>query len=371
MNGPRPIDHRGLELDWDRPQFSWLSDSRPAVVKRAIDSLASSDNIDGLVSSPARLPAVWALHRISGERARAAVREFLFAEDPDVRAAAIHSVALWRDRDGLRPLIKVFSQDDPLRRRLAAMALGRLGDPEAVEPLLQNDRAEMDPFLAHAVVYALYEIGDFENLPDSHPLGKQVLLMRKADQRSVRADDYPEILPVRWKKPDQEKLARQERRLDELAAFLPKGDVERGEKLFNNRDRSKCIICHMKGEKGVRLGPDLTWIGAIRSERDLLEAIVYPSVSIARYHETVNVLTKHGDAVSGLLVRETVDEMFLSSAEGVVQSIPYREIRQARYSDASLMPEGLDQLLNPEEIADLVAYLKASKPSANGLPIEK
>ena len=66
--------------------------------------------------------------------------------------------------------------------------------------------------------------------------------------------------------------------------------------------------------------------------------------------------------VSGLLVRETVDKMFLSSAEGVVQSVPYREIKQARYSNVSLMPEGMDQLLKPEEIADLVAYLRASKP---------
>jgi putative heme-binding domain-containing protein len=105
----------------------------------------------------------------------------------------------------------------------------------------------------------------------------------------------------------------------------------------------------------------LTLIGAVRSERDLLEAIVYPSSSIARYHEVVNVLTKDDIVISGLLVRETVDEMFLSSAERVVQSVPYREIKQARYSNVSLMPEGLDKILTPEEIADLVAYLNASK----------
>ena len=54
----------------------------------------------------------------------------------------------------------------------------------------------------------------------------------------------------------------------------------------------------------------------------LLEAIVFPSASIARYHEVVNVVTKSGKVVSGLLVKETVDRMFLSSAEGVVQ--PHR-----------------------------------------------
>jgi putative heme-binding domain-containing protein len=115
----------------------------------------------------------------------------------------------------------------------------------------------------------------------------------------------------------------------------------------------------------------LTWIGAIRSERDLLEAVVFPSASIARYHEVVNVVTKSGKVVSGLLVKETVDRMFLSSAEGVVQQVAYREIERARYSNVSLMPEGLDKLLKPEEIADLVAYLKASKPPIGTLEVGK
>ena len=58
--------------------------------------------------------------------------------------------------------------------------------------------------------------------------------------------------------------------------------------------------------------------------------------------------------------------MFLSSAEGVVKAVAFRDIERARYSSVSLMPEGLDKLLNPEEIADLVAYLKASKPPTGG-----
>lgn len=287
------------------------------------------------------------------------------AEDSNVRAAAIHSVALWRDRGAVTPLIKILSQDDPLLRRLAAMALGRIGDTEAVKPLLQT--SSTDPFLNHAIVYALYEIGDVRSLPEGHPLGKQVHLMRKADQRNVSIDAYPEILPARWKKPNQEKLAQQKQRLDQLAAFLPKGDAQRGAKLFNNEKKSKCTTCHLKGEKGVRLGPDLTWIGAIRSERDLLEAIVFPSASIARYHEVVIVVTKSGKVLSGLMVKESMDKMFLSSAEGVVRSVAFREIESARYSNVSLMPEGMDKLLKEEEIADLVAYLKKSKPPAGGL----
>ena len=362
-----PADPRGLKLDWDQSQVSWLSDKRPAVVKRAIDALAQVNNIDALRTASPRVPVVWTLHRMPGQRARDAVQELLSAEDSDVRAAAIHSVALWRDRDATKPLLKLLSHNDSRLRRLAAMALGRIGDNAAIQSLLQASSTKMDPFLSHAIVYALYEIGDVRSLPEGHPLAKQVHLMRKADQRNISIDSYPEILPARWKKPNQEQLAQQERRLDALAAFLPNGDAARGAKLFNNRDRSKCITCHIKGEKGVRLGPDLTWIGAIRSERDLLEAIVFPSASIARYHEVVSVATKSGKVISGLLVKETVDKMFLSSAKGVVQQIAFRDIESARYSNVSLMPEGMDKLLKAEEIADLVAYLKKSKPPAGGL----
>ena len=357
-------DPRGLELDWSDPQVEWLADQRPAVVKRATDALARDANIDALREATARVPAVWSLHRISGEAARNAIREFLNADEPDVRAAAIHSVALWRDRAAAESLIKLLSDDNPRIRRLAAMALGRIGESEAVEPLLTVGASERDPFLRHAIVYALFEIGDRRSLPTGHPLSKQLRKMWKIDGQNVKQDDFPEILPAKIATVDPAKADSQAKRLAELAAYLPNGNAQRGAKLFADQEKSKCTICHLKGEKGVRLGPDLTRIGAIRSERDLLEAIVYPSATIARYHETINVLTEDGKAVSGLLVEETVDKMFLSSGEGVVQSVAFGEIEEARYSSVSLMPDGLDKILKPEEIADLVAYLKDSKEPA-------
>ena len=67
------------------------------------------NNIDGLWLPAAHEGLDFAPN--SGGQARAAVREFLLAEDPDVRAAAIHSVALWRDQEAAEPLIEVLSQD--------------------------------------------------------------------------------------------------------------------------------------------------------------------------------------------------------------------------------------------------------------------
>lgn len=361
-------DPRGLEMVWNQPQVSWLSDERPAVVKRAIGALTGKNNIENLRTANAKIPAVWSLNRIQSQLARQAVREFLNDANSDVRAAAIHSVALWRDRDAVKQLIEILADKDLQLRRLSAMALGRIGNSGAVEPLLETYSESADPFLKHAVIHAIYEIGDNDGLPTNHPVTKQVRLMKEIDQRNVTPDDFPEIQLAKVAEPDPEKIAHQKQRLDELAAYLPKADAQRGARLFSNRDKSKCIICHLKGSQGVRLGPDLTRIGAIRSERDLLEAIVYPSASIARYHEIVNVLTEDGRAVSGLLVKETMDKIFLASAAGVLQPVRIKEIEEARYSSVSLMPEGLDQVLKPQEIADLVAYLKASTSSIESIP---
>lgn len=62
-------DPRGSMLDWDQPQVSLLADKRPAVVKRAIDALATVDNIEALRTASSCIPVVWTLNRIPGQRA--------------------------------------------------------------------------------------------------------------------------------------------------------------------------------------------------------------------------------------------------------------------------------------------------------------
>ena len=57
-----------MKLDWKKPQVEWLSDKRPAVVKRAIDTLAKVGNVARLKEAKARKSALWSLNRIPGSR---------------------------------------------------------------------------------------------------------------------------------------------------------------------------------------------------------------------------------------------------------------------------------------------------------------
>ena len=105
----------------------------------------------------------------------------------------------------------------------------------------------------------------------------------------------------------------------------------------------------------------MTKIGSVRAERDLLEAIVFPSASLVRSFEPIAVATSDGKVYNGLLRGETADELRLATGVNQEARIARREIDEIRPSTVSIMPAGLDQQLTHQELADLVAFLKACK----------
>ena len=119
------------------------------------------------------------------------------------------------------------------------------------------------------------------------------------------------------------------------------------------------------GNGGGRVGPDLTRIGEARSERDLLESIVYPSASFVRSYESVVITTKDGTDVQGILRSETDRELVSVSGPGAEQRISRAEVASQRPSTVSLMPAGLDAQLSRQETADLPAFLSNTTWGAN------
>ncbi|MGH8630452.1 MAG: HEAT repeat domain-containing protein, partial [Burkholderiales bacterium] len=107
-----------------------------------------------------RRNAIWALTRIEGEQARAAVRGVLNDGEESVRQAAIHSASAWRDAAALPQLLDTLKSGSPQLQRAAAEALGRIGDKSAVAQLLAVAGAQHDRVLEHSLIYALIEIAD-------------------------------------------------------------------------------------------------------------------------------------------------------------------------------------------------------------------
>jgi putative membrane-bound dehydrogenase-like protein len=155
-------------------------------------------------------------------------------------------------------------------------------------------------------------------------------------------------------------LDKQKAQIDALLSKISTGDVRRGQLVFHS-EKAACYTCHAIGYRGGNVGPDLTKVGEVRSERDLLEAIVYPSASFIRSYEPVVVATSDGKVQSGLLRNETSDELLLVTGANQEMRIPRGDIEEIRPGTVSVMPAGLDQQLSVQELADLVAFLKACR----------
>jgi putative membrane-bound dehydrogenase-like protein len=152
----------------------------------------------------------------------------------------------------------------------------------------------------------------------------------------------------------------QRAKLEQLLSSLSSGDIRRGQAVFNGT-KAACSSCHAVGYLGGRIGPDLTKIGSIRSERDLLEAIVFPSASLVRSYEPVAVTTKNGKLYNGLIKKDAPDELTLVLTADQEIRIARKDIEDVQPSKISIMPAGLDQQLTSRDLADLVAFLKACK----------
>jgi putative heme-binding domain-containing protein len=149
-------------------------------------------------------------------------------------------------------------------------------------------------------------------------------------------------------------------KLAELDVVLRDGDPARGRDVFLG-PRAACTSCHALNGQGARVGPDLTKIGSIRTAKDLLEAVVFPSSSFARGYEPWRIRTKDGAVLDGLIVRETADAITLLQADRSEKRVSRAAVDQIQQSRTSVMPQGLDQQLTRRELQDLVAFLASLK----------
>ena len=159
---------------------------------------------------------------------------------------------------------------------------------------------------------------------------------------------------------EQAKLAS----LDKLLPLIGTGDISRGKKLFF-AEKSKCASCHRVGERGSRIGPDLTTIGANRAGHDLLESIVLPSSTIVRDFEPYNIVTNDGRVLTGLITRQTTDSVTIQQQTGDPITLARKDIDEMAAGTVSIMPNGLDKTLTESELADVIAYLMSLRKLSN------
>jgi len=167
------------------------------------------------------------------------------------------------------------------------------------------------------------------------------------------------LLP--WATPDSPPaVAAGPRRIPEILG----GDRERGRKVFFG-EKVACYKCHQADGQGGKIGPDLSTLSQ-RDYASVLRDITQPSAAINPDHIAYNLELKDGTSLLGVILSETADQLVLGQVTGQSLTVSKSQIAGMKASSVSLMPEGLLNLLSPEEQKDLLTFLLTPPPTGAG-----
>jgi putative heme-binding domain-containing protein len=136
------------------------------------------------------------------------------------------------------------------------------------------------------------------------------------------------------------------------AYLASSGHAVDGAKVFS----SICSACHQIDGAGNLVGPQLDGIGNRGLER-LIEDVLDPNRNVDRAFHTHIITLKDGDVISGLPRREEGEVLVLADSTGKEVNVPIKSIEKRRESESSLMPENFGDVIPPEDLKNLLAFL--------------
>jgi putative heme-binding domain-containing protein len=145
-----------------------------------------------------------------------------------------------------------------------------------------------------------------------------------------------------------------------VATFKPAlnliGDVASGATHY----QSRCLACHVADGQGMPVGPDLVTVKT-KGREGILSAILEPHKEVASQFIAYTVNTKDGQTVSGIVTQDDASGMTLKMMGGAEVTLQRANIQGSSSTGQSLMPEGLETGMTPQDMADLLAYIEGLK----------
>lgn len=288
------------------------------------------------------------------QQARIAAANHETAED--VRVAGVQ--LLGRDEadqeDDFQLMQKLMVPQTPMVLQRAIVAhLARRSESTVAEILLTGWQSH-SPELRSQILDVLASRGPWvESLRQSLEAGKiratelSAPVRQRLLDRSKNAPHWQQALAVETSTSRAEVL-----RQFQMALKL-NGDSKRGAVVF----RKSCINCHKVKDEGHEVGPQLASI-TNKTKEALLASILDPSAAVDAKYLSYTIVTEDGRSFSGTLETETGSSITLLAAEGKRKTVLRRNIEILQASNKSLMPEGLEQGLKPQDLADLIQFVR-------------
>ena len=144
-------------------------------------------------------------------------------------------------------------------------------------------------------------------------------------------------------------------KFEKLTALTPKGNAASGKVLS-----ALCMACHQIGNTGGQIGPNLSGAGAMGLEA-VLRNILTPNAAMEPGYRIYRVEMKNGDLIDAFFVSEDKDATIIRQPGLPDRRVNKADIRSTKFIRRSLMPEGLLDTLQDQQVADLLAYLMTLK----------
>lgn len=265
-----------------------------------------------------------------------------------------------KNYDATKDLASLLKPETPSEVQAAAVAqLGRLRGGDVAGVLLGGWKA-YGPALRNSVLDVLLARGDGVDallksvqsrkvLPNEIDAERRQRLLQHADA-AVRARASKLLAEV--VNPDREKVLEAYSTSISLA-----GDPSRGQPYF----AKLCATCHVLAGAGNPVGPDLAALSD-KSPEFLLGSIIDPNRAVEARYTNYVADTRAGLTLTGVLAAETGNSVTLLGADGKSHVLLRTDLKSLRSTGTSLMPEGLETGLTPQDMADLIAYVRGASP---------
>jgi putative membrane-bound dehydrogenase-like protein len=145
------------------------------------------------------------------------------------------------------------------------------------------------------------------------------------------------------------------------ALQLDQADLARGKQLYQR----ECQACHKLGAEGGEVGPNLNSVRH-RSPDDIALHILDPNRDVLPEYINYQVILRDGRTSVGIIVGETDSSLTLRLADDQETTVLRADVEQLVSTGQSIMPEGFEQKLKPDELSDVIAYLLNSPAQSEG-----
>lgn len=132
------------------------------------------------------------------------------------------------------------------------------------------------------------------------------------------------------------------------------GNPESGKLVFTKR----CSACHRLQSIGKHVGPDLTAL-TDKTPAAMLVAILDPNRAVEDKYRDYIAVTLDGRQITGMITNETATAITLTGTDAKEQTILRADLEELRSTGRSLMPEGMEKDLSPQDMADVMAFARS------------